>query len=134
MTAPLPRPQRIVTAEFYQTAAGNEPVRAWLKTLSLADRQAIGIAVRKVEYGWPIGMPTCDALGGGPWEIRVNLENRIARIMFCAVGPRAVLLHGFIKKSQTAPKNELDTTRMRQADLLARLPARLGAAVAARHA
>jgi phage-related protein len=124
MTASPPRPQRIVTAEFYRSAVGNEPVRVWLKSLSLADRQAIGIAVRKVEYGWPIGMPTCAALGDGLWEIRINLDTRIARVLFCPVGPLVVLLHGFIKKSQTAPKNELDTARMRQADLSARLRAR----------
>jgi phage-related protein len=121
MTAPLPRPQRIVTAEFNWTAVGNEPVRVWLKSLSLADRQAIGIAVRKVEHGWPIGMPTCAALGDGLWEIRINLDNRIARVLFCPVGPLVVLLHLFIKKSQTAPRNELDTARMRKADLLTRL-------------
>jgi len=121
MTAPLPRPQRIVAGEFHRTATGNEPVRGWLKTLSLADRQDIGIAVRKVEFGWPIGMPTCAALGDGLWEIRITLQNRIARILFCAVGPRVLLLHGFIKKSQITPKTELDTARMRQADLLARL-------------
>ena len=130
MTAPLPCPQRIVTAEFYRTATGNEPVLVWLKTLSLADRQAIGIAVRKVEHAWPIGMPTCGALGDGLWEVRINLANRIARMLLCADGPLVVLLHGVIKKSQTAPNNELDAARMRQADLLARLRA----ARAARHA
>lgn len=121
MALSFPRPQRTVTAEFYRTAIGNEPVRVWLKTLSLAERQAIGTSVRKVEYGWPIGMPTCAALGDGLWEIRITLRNRIARIVFCAVGPRAVLLHAFTKKSQTAPKFELDTARTRQADLIARL-------------
>jgi len=126
MAASLPRPQWTVTAEFYRTATGNEPVRAWLKTLSLAERQAIGTAVRKVEYGWPIGMPTCDALGNGLWEIRINLENRIARILFCTVGAHLVLLHGFIKKSRTAPKVELDTGRARNADLRARLHQRAG--------
>jgi len=121
MATSLPRPQRTVTAEFYRTATGKEPVRAWLKTLSVAERQAIGIAVRKVEYGWPIGMPTCDAPGDGLWEIRINLENRIARILFCRVGAHVILLHGFIKKSRTAPNVELDAARTRKADLLARL-------------
>jgi phage-related protein len=124
---PLPRPQRIVTAEFYRTASGNEPVRAWLKTLSLEDRQAIGIAVRKVEYGWPIGMPTCAAMGNGLWEIRIPLRDRIARLLFCPAGPRVVLLHGFIKKTQVTPKPELDVARARHADLLARLHRRPGA-------
>jgi phage-related protein len=116
----------MVIAAFYRTSAGNEPVRAWLKTLSLEDRQAIGIAVRKVEYGWPIGMPTCAAMGDGLWEIRVKLRDRIARVLFCPVGPHAVLLHGFIKKTQATPKRELDAARARRTDLLARLDQRPG--------
>ena len=116
-----PRPERLVTAAFYRTAVGNEPVREWLKALPLAERQTIGKDIRKVEYGWPLGMPTCDALGGGLWEIRSNLGNRIARIFFCQIGSSIVLLHGIIKKSRKAPKNDLDTARLRKADLESRL-------------
>jgi phage-related protein len=116
-----------VIAEFYRTETGNEPVREWLKTLSLVDRQTIGRDVRKVEYGWPIGMPTCDAIGQGLWEIRTNLENRIARIFFCRVGGSVVLLHGIIKKSRTAPKADLRTARLRKTSLEARLSRRANA-------
>jgi len=115
------RLKRLVTAEFYRTEAGNEPVRAWLRTLSEAERQAIGKDIRKVEYAWPLGMPTCDALGQGLWEIRTNLENRIARIYFSLAGSRVVLLHGIIKKSRTAPKPDLDAARRRKRDLETRL-------------
>jgi phage-related protein len=121
MPVPQRRPKRLVTAEFYRTEIGNEPVRAWLRSLSVAERQAIGKDIRKVEYGWPLGMPTCDALGQGLWEIRTSLENRIARIFFCLAGNRVVLLHGIIKKSRTAPKPDLDTARRRKRDLEARL-------------
>jgi phage-related protein len=83
--------------------------------------QVIGKDIRKVEYGWPLGMPTCDALGQGLWEIRTSLENRIARVFFCVVGNRIVLLHGIIKKSRTAPKPDLDMALARKRDLEARL-------------
>jgi phage-related protein len=66
-------------------------------------------------------MPTCDALGRGLWEIRTNLENRIARVFFCLVGNHVLLLHGIIKKTRTAPKPELDTAHRRKLDLEARL-------------
>ena len=115
------RPQRRITAEFYQTEAGNEPVREWLKTLSKKDRQGIGVDIRKTEYGWPIGMPTCDSLGDGLWEVRTSLSDRIARVFFCMTGPRMVLLHGIIKKSRTASKVDLDTARDRKRNLEERL-------------
>ena len=115
------RPQRKIAAEFYRTESGNEPVREWLKTLPREDRQSIGVDIRKTEYGWPIGMPTCDSLGNGLWEVRTNLGDRIARIFFCMVGARMVLLHGIIKKGRTAPKVDLDTARDRKRYLEERL-------------
>ena len=117
----LTRPQRLVTAEFYQTELGREPVREWLKTLTTAERQAIGKDVRKVEYGWPLGMPTCAPIGDGLWEIRSHLGNRIARIFFCFVREKMILLHGFIKKSRVAPATDLTLARDRKADLERRL-------------
>lgn len=115
------KPGRKITAEFYRTEAGTEPVRIWLKTLPLDDRQQIGRDVRKTEYGWPIGMPTCDALGDGLWEVRSRLGERISRLFFCMVGSRMVLLHGIIKKSRAAPKVDLDTARNRKRNLEERL-------------
>jgi phage-related protein len=122
MSKPGPvRLRRKITAEFFRTEAGNEPVREWLKELTKDERQAIGKSVRETEYGWPLGIPTCRSLGGGLWEVRTTLEDRIARVIFCMVGAQMVLLHGFIKKSQKIPKAELDTARERKKNLEARL-------------
>ncbi len=111
---PPPRPQRRITAEFYQTEVGNEPVREWLKRLPKEDRQEIAKDIRTTEYGWPIGMPTCDSLGDGLWEVRTDLGDRIARVFFFMVGSQMILLHGIIKKGRTAPKVDLDTARARK--------------------
>jgi phage-related protein len=117
----LTRPQRLVIADFYQTESGREPVREWLKTLSPTERQAIGKDVRKVEYGWPLGMPTCAPIGDGLWEIRTHLTNRIARIFLCFVREKMILLHGFIKKSRVAPLSDITLARDRKTDLENRL-------------
>lgn len=115
------RPQKRIAAEFYQTEAGGEPVREWLKTLATEDRQDIARDIRKAEFGWPIGMPTCDALGGGMWEVRTNLGDRIARVFFCVLQARMVLLHGIIKKSRKPPKVDVDTARARKRNAEQRL-------------
>lgn len=96
-------------AVFYLSEAGKEPVRDWLKSdqLSAEDRRRIGEDIKTVEFGWPVGMPTCRALGNGLWEIRISLRGRIARVLFCVHGGRMVLLHGFIKKTHRAPKVEI---------------------------
>ena len=43
------------------------------------------------------------------------LGERIARTFFIVVDEEIILLHGIIKKSRTAPKQELDLARKRQA-------------------
>ncbi len=89
-------------ARFYQTGQiGRIPVREWLLELSPEDRKSIGIAIKTVEYGWPIGMPVCRSLGDGLWEVRTNISHsRIARVLFSILGDEMILLHGFIKKTQ----------------------------------
>ena len=104
-------------AVFFCAANGTAPVRDWLREFSKEDRLYIGTDIKTVEYGWPIGMPTCKPLGDGLYEVRTNLTNRIARVFFCIVGGKMVLLHGFIKKPQQTPASDLKLARNRMARL-----------------
>jgi phage-related protein len=89
-------------------------VRDWLKELTPADRKIIGHDIRDLEFAWPIGLPLCRSLGGGLWEVRSNLTDRtIARVIFCAHENNALLLHGFVKKTQKTPAGDLDLARRR---------------------
>jgi len=101
---------------FFRTEAGGEPVRDWLKGLSAEDRKRIGEDIKTVEFGWPLGMPVCKPLGDGVFEVRTNLhQNRIARVLFYIDGKgRMVLLHGFIKKKQKTPREDLELARNNQ--------------------
>lgn len=106
-----------IRAVFWRAASGSEPVRDWLKGLDKEDRFRIGTDIKTVEFGWPIGMPTCRPLKQGLFEVRTNLENRIARILFCVFDGRMVLLHGFIKKTQKTPQTDLDLALERKRQL-----------------
>ena len=109
----LGRQGKRVPALFFRTEAGGEPVRDWLKTLLAEDRKRIGEDIKTAEFGWPIGMPVCRALGEGIYEVRTTLtQNRIARVLFYIDRKgRMVLLHGFIKKTQTTPDEDLELAR-----------------------
>lgn len=110
----LAREGKRVQAVFYRTEAGGEPVRAWLKSLpSREDRKRVGEDIKTIEFGWPVGMPVCRSLGGGIYEVRSDLgQNRIARVLFYFdKHHRMVLLHGFIKKTQKTPDEDLDLAR-----------------------
>lgn len=102
-----------LTARFFRTDSGTEPVREWLKELAATDRRAVGEDIRTVQFGWPLGMPLVAHLDSGIWEVRTRLSNRIARVLFVLDGNVMVLLHGFIKKEQKTPKAELDLAKNR---------------------
>ncbi len=107
-----------IAVVFYRTRTGAEPVRDWLHTLPAADRRIVGVDIKTVEFGWPVGMPTCRALGGGLWEVRSNLsDGTIGRVIFCIMDNDMYLLHGFIKKSQKTPKRDLELAVSRKKEL-----------------
>jgi phage-related protein len=102
---------------FYRTSTGTEVVRDWLRRLNQADRNIIGQDLMRVQFRWPIGMPLCRPLGDGLWEVRSDItSNRIARVLFCVVGGRLLVLHGFIKKTQRTPEAESRLARKRMSE------------------
>lgn len=110
-----------IQAFFFQQVSGREPVREWLLDLDDADKKAIGDDIRTAEFGWPIGMPICRPMKGrkGLYEIRSNLANgRIARVFFCVLDERMVLLHAIIKKTKKTPTRDLDLAESRMKGLL----------------
>lgn len=98
---------------FFKTEGGREPVREWLLALPRAERQAIGTDLLDVQYGWPVGMPLVRKLDDDLWEVRSDLSGRIARVLFTIEEKTLVALHGFIKKSQKTPQDDLDLAKNR---------------------
>jgi phage-related protein len=108
-------PNKVIQAAFYRTAAaGNEPVRDWLKSLSAEDRKLIGEDIKAVEMRWPLGLPLVRKMEADLWEIRTVLPQRKSRVLFTLLGHSMVLLHGFIKKDQKTPKEDLELARKRR--------------------
>ena len=111
-------PRKKIAARFFHTANGKMPVREWLLELGREDRQVIGQDIQKIEYGWPIGMPFCRPLGRGLWEVRSNISSgRIARVIFCVREGQMGLLHGFVKKTQTTPSQDIGLALHRMKEL-----------------
>jgi phage-related protein len=98
---------------FYRSESGNEPVRDWLKELPRDDKRRIGEDIKTAQLAWPLGLPLVRKIGKYLWEVRSRLEDGIARVFFTVDADHMVLLHGFIKKSQKTPPNELKTALSR---------------------
>jgi phage-related protein len=64
-------------------------------------------------------MPICKPIGRGLYEVRSNLrDGKIARVIFCIEDNKMILLHGFIKKSQKTPEQELNLAFKRKREVL----------------
>ncbi|MFN5492266.1 MAG: type II toxin-antitoxin system RelE/ParE family toxin [Burkholderiales bacterium] len=74
----------------------------------------IGLTARMIEHGPNLGLPHTDALGGGLFELRLKGAEGIARVMYCLMIERQILvLHVFVKKTQKTPPRELGIARQR---------------------
>ena len=74
---------------------------------------------RRMRHAGPnLGMPHTRALGDGLFEMRLKGAEGIARVLYCAVvDRRIVMLHAFVKKSQRIPPRELELARNRLKEL-----------------
>lgn len=103
----------ILDVRFFSTDSGSEPVREWLKELPAIDRKTIGEDIKTVQFGWLLGMPLVDHVDREIWEVRIRLNNRIARVLFSLDAQTMVLLHGFIKRQQKTPAHDLELAKAR---------------------
>lgn len=98
--------------KFYKSQSGNEPVREWLKDkkqICDEDKETIGVDIKTVQFGWPMGMPLVRKLASDLWEVRSDIsDGRIARVIFTIEDGLMILLHGFIKKEQKTRREDID--------------------------
>lgn len=101
---------------FFKTETGHEPAREWLKSLPKEEKKRIGEDIKTVQHGWPLGMPVVRKLCNGIWEVRTKLADKISRVLFTLLENQIIILHGFIKKTNKTPNDDLDLAikRMKQ--------------------
>jgi len=90
-------------------------VREWLLSLIKEDRLEVGSDIANIEYNWPVGPPRCKPLEEGIFEVRSRISSgRTTRVFFFARDDEMFLLHGFIKKTQKTPRQELELAKKRK--------------------
>jgi phage-related protein len=100
--------------EYYSDAVQDE-------LLALPDTLAARYIVltRRIEAVGPnLGAPHTEAFGDGLFELRLKGKEGIARVFFCAlIGRRVMMLHSFIKKTQKTPPRETELARRRMKEV-----------------
>jgi hypothetical protein len=89
--------------------------------LALPDTLAARYVVltrRMAAVGANLGAPHTEAFGEGLFELRLKGADGIARVFFCTlIGRRIVMLHAYVKKTQKAPLREIDIARKRMKEI-----------------
>jgi phage-related protein len=90
-------------------------VSEYLGSLSEKARAGVFAVVQLLrERGNCLGLPHSRAMGNGLFELRSGQ----ARVLYCFAGQRrAVLLHGFTKKTPQTPGQEVKTARNRMKEI-----------------
>ena len=71
-----------------------------------------------IAFGANLGMPHTRAMGNGLYELRLKSREGIARVFYCTVVERRIImLHGYTKKSQKTPQRELQIARRRMREI-----------------
>ncbi len=100
--------------EYYSEAVQEE-------ILSLPDSLAARYVIltrRITAVGPNLGSPHTDAFGDGLFELRLKGQEGIARVFFCALlGRRVMMLHSFVKKTQKTPSRQLEVARKRMKEV-----------------
>ena len=97
----------------------SETVRLEVAKLPLDMRARYAVYTERMkQFGANPGLPLSRAMGGGLFELRLKDADGIARVFYCVVHERRiVMLHSFIKKTQVTPKRELDIARRRKKEV-----------------
>ena len=98
---------------FYKDQDGQIPVREFLDSLDIKMRQKMLRSIQALQdMGVALRMPLSESLDDGIFELRAKVGTNISRVMyFFVIGNRAVLTHGFIKKTQKTPLREIERAK-----------------------
>jgi phage-related protein len=111
--APLPVRRRW---RDYRTASARSPVEGFIDKLSDADAAAVLVGMEGVRDR---GLSAARHLDGDIWEVRVDGDRVIYRILFAEEGSRGqvlLALDGFKKKTQKTPRATIELAKKRLAD------------------
>ena len=79
----------------------------------------IHLTDRMIGFGPNLGAPHTRAMNKGLFELRLKAAEGIARVFFCTViGRKIVVLHQFVKKSEKTPNREIRIARSRMKEIM----------------
>lgn len=112
------------TVEFYETEKGEKPSLDFINTLEVKLRAKVFRDLKLLEEkGNELRLPYSENLGDGFFELRTIQGNNIVRnLYFFVVGKKIIITHGFKKKTQKTPPEEITKAKNYREDYKKRNP------------
>mgnify|MGYP003314438092 FL=1 len=110
--------------EFYETESGDKPSLDFINTLEVKLRAKVFRDLELLENkGNELRKPYSENLEDGIFELRTIQGNNIVRnLYFFIVGKKIIITHGFRKKTQKTPPEEIQKAKKYREDYLRRNP------------
>ena len=106
-----PGPWRI---EFHTDTRGRSPALEFIESLRAKEHAAMARVLALLrEYGPQLSQPYTRQIEGKLWELRAG-SGRL--FYFLYIGKRFIILHGYRKKTQRAPRKEIDRAKRYMAE------------------
>lgn len=102
---------------FYATDFGDKPVEMFLNELEPAARAKVVRSLEILRTTPVVSSKFWQKMSGSSniWEVRAEYAGNIYRVLAAmAKGNRVILLHGFQKKSQKTPRQDMEIAQQRQ--------------------
>ena len=111
------------SVDFYETLNGDYPAEEFINTQNTKMRARIYRTLELLEErGNSLRMPHSEYLEDGIFQIRTQIGNDLARVLyFFVVGRQIILTNGFLKKTQKTPPAEIELAKKYRAEYLSRL-------------
>ena len=112
------------TVEFYETEKGEKPCLDFLDTLEVKLRaKAFRDMALLEEKGTELRLPYSRHLDDGIFELRtIQGKNIIRNLYFFFVGSKIIMTHGFKKKTNKTPQEEINRAKEYRKDYQAKHP------------
>lgn len=107
---------------FYKNEKGEEPAKDFLDSLDTKMRAKLTRTIYLLqENGNKLREPYTKSLKDGIFELRAKEGSDITRVLyFYVIGNKAVLTHGFVKKTNKTPPSEIERAIQYRDDYLNR--------------
>ena len=94
---------------FFETSIGRFPTDDFLDTLQLKVRAKVEKWLEKLEeHGPDLPRPYADMVRGKIRELRIKFGSNQYRLLYFFYGKIIVVTHGFVKKTDAVPVNEIE--------------------------